>query len=80
MHGVVCTKSVAHKKMKQQISNPRILLLRSPIEYQRIENKFCSLEPQILQVTLLLLFERIEDKFSSLEPQILQVNFLLLFF
>ena len=48
--GVVCTKVIAHKRMKHNIPNPKILLLRGPIEYQRVENKFSSLEPQILQV------------------------------
>lgn len=37
------------------MTNPRVLLLRAPIEYQRVENKFSSLEPQILQVKLLFL-------------------------
>ncbi|XP_070187506.1 1-phosphatidylinositol 3-phosphate 5-kinase-like isoform X2 [Littorina saxatilis] len=49
VHGLVFTKNIAHKKMKQQIANPHILLLRGSIEYQRVENKFSSLEPQILQ-------------------------------
>jgi 1-phosphatidylinositol-3-phosphate 5-kinase len=52
VHGAVCSKHVAHKKMKQNITSPRILLLKAAIEYQRIENKFSSLEPQILQVYL----------------------------
>lgn len=49
IHGLMFTKNIAHKKMKQQIGNPHILLLRGAIEYQRVENKFSSLEPQILQ-------------------------------
>ena len=49
VNGLVCTKAVAHRKMCQDIENPKILLLRSSIEYQRVENKFSSLEPQILQ-------------------------------
>ncbi|XP_025088502.1 1-phosphatidylinositol 3-phosphate 5-kinase-like [Pomacea canaliculata] len=49
IHGLMFTKNIAHKKMHQQITNPRILLLRGAIEYQRVENKFSSLEPQILQ-------------------------------
>ena len=50
IHGLVFTKNVALKKMKTHIPNPCILLLRGSIEYQRVEHKFCSLEPQILQV------------------------------
>ncbi|XP_035827768.1 1-phosphatidylinositol 3-phosphate 5-kinase [Aplysia californica] len=48
-HGVIFTKNIAHKKMKTKIVNPLILLLRGTIEFQRVENKFSSLEPQILQ-------------------------------
>ncbi|GFN83677.1 1-phosphatidylinositol 3-phosphate 5-kinase [Plakobranchus ocellatus] len=48
-HGVILSKNVAHKKMKTKITNPLILLLRGTIEFQRVENKFSSLEPQILQ-------------------------------
>ncbi|KAH9523854.1 hypothetical protein Btru_047241 [Bulinus truncatus] len=48
-HGVIFTKNIAHKKMKTKIVNPLILLLRGAIEFQRVENKFSSLEPQILQ-------------------------------
>ena len=48
--GVVCTKNLAHKHMSQQISHASVLLLQCPIVYQRVENKFSSLEPQILQV------------------------------
>ena len=43
--------------MQQTIANPKILLLKGAIDYQRIENKFSSLEPLILQVCAgLLLF------------------------
>ena len=55
-HGLVFTKNIAHKKMKQQIANPHILLLHGAIEYQRVENKFSSLEPQILQVRFIFPF------------------------
>ena len=51
--GVVCTKNVTNKRMRQHILNPKILLLRASIEYQRVENKFSELEPQILQVPVL---------------------------
>ncbi len=48
--GVVFTKNVTHKKMRSHMTNPKILLLKTAIEYQRVEKKFSSLEPQILQV------------------------------
>ena len=31
--------------MKNEMKNPKILLFRSSIEYQRTEEKMCSLEP-----------------------------------
>jgi 1-phosphatidylinositol-3-phosphate 5-kinase len=45
INGLVFTKNVAHKEMRKNLNNPKILLLRSSIEYQRSEEKMCSLEP-----------------------------------
>lgn len=45
INGLVFTKNIAHKKMNSELKNPTILLLRSSIEYQRSEEKMCSLEP-----------------------------------
>jgi 1-phosphatidylinositol-3-phosphate 5-kinase len=45
INGLVFTKNVAHKEMRRNLNNPKILLLRSSIEYQRSEEKMCSLEP-----------------------------------
>lgn len=45
VNGLVFTKNVAHKEMKKNLTNPKILLLRSSIEYQRTDEKMCSLEP-----------------------------------
>jgi 1-phosphatidylinositol-3-phosphate 5-kinase len=45
INGLVFTKNIAHKKMNSELKNPKILLLRSSIEYQRSEEKMCSLEP-----------------------------------
>lgn len=47
--GVVCTKNVLHKRMANGIHNPRIMLLTFPLEYQRVENHFTSLEPVLKQ-------------------------------
>ena len=44
-------------QMLRDISNPRILLLQSAIEHQRVENKFSSIDPIVLQVSLLSLFQ-----------------------
>ena len=45
VNGLVFTKNVAHKEMRKNLLNPKILLLRSSIEYQRTEEKMCSLDP-----------------------------------
>lgn len=37
INGLVFSKNVAHKNMKSEVKNPKVLLLRSSIEYQRTE-------------------------------------------
>lgn len=45
VNGLVFTKNLAHKSMNKDKKNPKILLLKSPIEYNnRTEDKMCSLE------------------------------------
>ncbi|XP_074643443.1 1-phosphatidylinositol 3-phosphate 5-kinase-like isoform X3 [Tubulanus polymorphus] len=70
--GVVCTKTVAHKKMAQNIASPKILLLQSAIEYQRVEGKLSSLDPQILQEHEYL--KNCVAKIAALKPDILLVE------
>lgn len=48
--GVICTKNVAHRSMDAMIPNPKILLLKCGLMYQRVEGKLLSLEPIMLQV------------------------------
>ncbi|XP_048238602.1 1-phosphatidylinositol 3-phosphate 5-kinase-like isoform X1 [Haliotis rufescens] len=72
LHGVVFTKNIAHKKMQQQIPNPQILLLKGAIEYQRVENKFSSLEPQILQEREFL--KNSVAKIAAFRPSVLIVE------
>ncbi|XP_063396622.1 1-phosphatidylinositol 3-phosphate 5-kinase-like isoform X1 [Mytilus trossulus] len=67
VHGVVFTRNIAHKQMSQKLVNPYILLLKGSIEYQRVENKFSSLEPQILQEEEFL--KKSVKKISSLHPK-----------
>ncbi|XP_021352266.1 1-phosphatidylinositol 3-phosphate 5-kinase-like isoform X3 [Mizuhopecten yessoensis] len=67
IHGLVFTKNVAHKKMAHQLTNPTILLLKGSIEYQRVESKFSSLEPQILQEEEFL--RKNVSKISSMKPK-----------
>lgn len=61
--GVVITKNVAHKAMPRRLVNPRIMLLTFPLDYNRVENQFMSLEPIIRQEKdyLRLLTKRIID-------------------
>ena len=61
--GVVITKNVAHKAMPRRLVNPRIMLLTFPLDYNRVENQFMSLEPIIRQERdyLRLLTKRIID-------------------
>ena len=47
--GVVFRKNVALKSMSRNISYPRIILIRSAIEYSRSQQHFMSLEPVIAQ-------------------------------
>ncbi|KJE93967.1 phosphatidylinositol-3-phosphate/phosphatidylinos itol 5-kinase [Capsaspora owczarzaki ATCC 30864] len=47
--GWVCTKTVAHKRMRTSIANPRILMLGFALEYQRVANQFVSFDPLLLQ-------------------------------
>ncbi|CAM1296401.1 PIKFYVE (predicted) [Pycnogonum litorale] len=70
--GVVCTKNVVHKKMKVFYENPRILLVCSPIVYQRVENKFSSLEPIIMQECEYL--KNVVAKICSYKPDIVMVE------
>ena len=45
VNGLVFSKNVAHKQMNMKMKNPKVLLLRSSIEYQRVEEKLCALQP-----------------------------------
>ena len=45
VNGVVFTKNVINNKMKTRMDNPAILLLATPVEYQRLPYKFASIDP-----------------------------------
>ncbi|XP_077997927.1 1-phosphatidylinositol 3-phosphate 5-kinase-like [Glandiceps talaboti] len=72
VNGVVCTKNVAHKKMRTHIINPKILLLTAAIEYQRVENKMSSLDPLVLQEHEYL--KNCIAKIANVQPEILLVE------
>ena len=61
--GIVITKNVAHKAMPRRLVNPRIMLLTFPLDFQRVENQFMSLQPILAQERnyLRMLTQRVID-------------------
>jgi len=49
LNGVVCTKNIIHNQMKKNVENPIILLLGTPLEYERVQYKLSSLDQIIRQ-------------------------------
>ncbi|XP_075225146.1 1-phosphatidylinositol 3-phosphate 5-kinase fab1 isoform X2 [Lycorma delicatula] len=70
--GVACTKNVTHKAMNTRILNPRILLLRCAIMYQRVEGRFMSLEPVLLQEREYL--RHIMARIAAMSPDLVLVQ------
>lgn len=70
--GVVFTKNLALKSMPRNISNPRIVIVSFPIEYQRHQQHFMSLEPVIAQEKEFL--RNMVNRIASLRPQLLLVQ------
>lgn len=66
--GVVITKNVMHKSMPRHLSNPRIMLLSFPLEYQRHDGQFLSLDKVVSQEHEYLrnLVVRIQDSFPHI--------------
>ncbi|KAL7961119.1 hypothetical protein V8C34DRAFT_36248 [Trichoderma compactum] len=67
--GIVFTKNLALKSMSRKITNPRILLVGFPIEYQRHQQQFMSLEPVIAQEKEFLRI--VVNRIAQLKPQVL---------
>ena len=70
--GVVFSKNLALKSMPRSISNPRIVIVSFPIEYQRHQQHFMSLEPVIAQEKEFL--RNMVNRIASLRPQLLLVQ------
>lgn len=51
VHGVVFRKNVVHRRMRSAIVQPRIMLLRGSLEYERTNSKLSSLNASIDQVS-----------------------------
>lgn len=67
--GVVFTKNLALKSMPRKISNPRIVLVTFPLEYQRHQQHFMSLQPVIEQEKEFL--RVVVQRISKLHPHLL---------
>ncbi|KAK2594334.1 Mitochondrial distribution and morphology protein 12 [Conoideocrella luteorostrata] len=67
--GVVFTKNLALKSMPRRIMNPRIVLVTFPIEYQRHQQHFMSLQPVIEQEKEFL--RVVVQRITNLRPQLL---------
>jgi len=70
--GVVFSKNLALKSMLRTIANPRIVIVSFPIEYQRHQHHFMSLEPVIAQEKEFL--KNMVNRIASLRPQLLLVQ------
>lgn len=70
--GVVFTKNLAFKSMPRSIAHPRIVIVSFPIEYQRHQQHFMSLEPVIAQEKDFL--RNMVNRIASLRPQLLLVQ------
>ncbi|KAL7762451.1 hypothetical protein ACKLNR_008986 [Fusarium oxysporum f. sp. zingiberi] len=67
--GVVFTKNLALKSMPRRITNPRVMLVTFPIEYQRHQQHFMSLQPVIEQEKEFL--RVVVQRITNLRPQVL---------
>jgi 1-phosphatidylinositol-3-phosphate 5-kinase len=72
VHGVVCTKNLAHKKMKRTLNNPRVLILTFALEYHRIENQLMSLQPVMDQEEQYL--KILVDRIAAYRPHLVLVE------
>lgn len=70
--GTVCSKAVADCRMTNRFHNPSIMLIGSPIEYERIAGKFCSIDPVIMQESEYL--KNVVSKIASHKPHIVVVQ------
>lgn len=70
--GVVFTKNLALKSMPRSISHPRIVIITFPIEYQRHQQHFMSLDPVIAQEKDFL--RNMVNRIASLRPDVVFVQ------
>ncbi|KAI0107811.1 hypothetical protein GGR51DRAFT_142369 [Nemania sp. FL0031] len=67
--GVIFTKKLALKTMRRRMSSPRVLIISFPIEYQRHQHHFMSLQPVIEQEREYL--KQLVNRIITRRPQLL---------
>ncbi|KAI1136048.1 hypothetical protein F5Y05DRAFT_392750 [Hypoxylon sp. FL0543] len=67
--GVIFTKKLALKSMPRRMANPRVVIVSFPIEYQRHQQQFMSLQPVIEQEREFL--RQLVNRIIALRPQLL---------
>ncbi|XP_034244231.1 1-phosphatidylinositol 3-phosphate 5-kinase isoform X2 [Thrips palmi] len=72
LNGIAFTKNVAHRSMNTRLENPRILLLNCAIVYQRVEGRFASLEPVMMQEQDYL--RNVVARIEALQPDLILVS------
>eukprot|EP00339_Tiarina_fusa_P028493 CAMPEP_0117058044 /NCGR_PEP_ID=MMETSP0472-20121206/40327_1 /TAXON_ID=693140 ORGANISM="Tiarina fusus, Strain LIS" /NCGR_SAMPLE_ID=MMETSP0472 /ASSEMBLY_ACC=CAM_ASM_000603 /LENGTH=131 /DNA_ID=CAMNT_0004775225 /DNA_START=1 /DNA_END=392 /DNA_ORIENTATION=+ len=70
--GVLFRKTVSHKSMAREITNPRIMLLSGGIEFTRTENRIASFETLMEQEGKYM--EILVGRIVKLKPDILLVG------
>ncbi|KAI9189124.1 Mitochondrial distribution and morphology protein 12 [Blastocladiella emersonii ATCC 22665] len=72
LSGAATKKTLAHRKMRQTMQNPRILILTFPLEYNRVQDQFISINPVISQEQEHLL--NLCNRLLALEPHVILVE------
>lgn len=72
VNGIVFSKALPSRLMPTFIDNPRILLIMFPLEYQKNENHFLSLETVLAQEQEYL--NKLVSRLTSLHPDIIFVG------
>jgi 1-phosphatidylinositol-3-phosphate 5-kinase len=72
VNGVVATKRALHKKMLKPVQNPKILLITFPLEYQRVQGEYLSLEPVLSQEREHL--KNLVGRLIALKPDVIMVE------
>jgi hypothetical protein len=70
--GANFVKNLTSKQMSKEIRNPKVLLMQFAIEYERVENKYSSLDAVLLQEVEYL--QSIVAKILALKPSVVLVG------